>query len=84
MIGPAASFPFGFTGDDGYVLLFIVVATGLVCILAAARRSIPTGLLIMTFPLQLLLVFLIGGMLVYVLTSWWGFVAPVLRHQFMA
>jgi hypothetical protein len=83
MIGQAASFPFGFMGDDGYVLWFIIVAAGLVCILAATRRNTPTGVLMVAFPLQLLLVFLIGVMLVYVLTSGWGFVAPVLRHQFM-
>jgi len=65
-------------------LWFIVVAAGFICILAAARRKIPTGVLLVSFPIQLLLVFLIGVMLVYELTSWWGFVVPVLQHQFMA
>ena len=84
LIDQVASFPFEFMGIDGYVFWFFVFATGLVCIFAAARRSIPTGILIVTFPLQLLLVFLIGAMLVYVLTSWWGFAAPAFRPQFMA
>jgi hypothetical protein len=65
-------------------LWFVVVAAGLICILAAARKNIPAGVLVVSFPLQLLLAFLIGVMLVHELTSWWGFAAPVLRHQFMA
>ena len=76
-------------GDDEYVHWLIVVAAGLVCILVvcilvAARRRIPTGLMVVTFPLQLLLTFLIGVMLIYVVECWWDFIVPVLRHQFMA
>jgi hypothetical protein len=40
--------------------------------------------MVVTFPLQLFLTFLIGVMLIYVVKSWWDFVVPVLRHQFMA